>query len=100
MTAADAQSINVTYEGTSASTGSQVQLGATYLVTTATVGSNTFTMLFKNGETRNHLHLQKHEHHGDSVLSDRQPSGGSSDPPFQRVKRGSTKTRGLAEQSD
>jgi len=27
-----------------------VQLGATYLVTTATTGSNTFTMVFKNGE--------------------------------------------------
>jgi hypothetical protein len=50
VTAADGQSINFTYEGTSSSTGSLMQFGATYLVTTATAGSNTFTMVFKNGE--------------------------------------------------
>ena len=50
VTASDMQSLNETYDGTSSSTGDTLQFGASYLVTTATAGNNTFTLEFKNGE--------------------------------------------------
>ena len=50
VTASDMQSLNETYDGTSSSTGDTLQFGASYLVTTATSGNNTFTLVFKNGE--------------------------------------------------
>ncbi|MGB9335452.1 MAG: hypothetical protein WCB14_10630, partial [Candidatus Acidiferrales bacterium] len=50
VAASDMQSTNVTYDGTSTSTGDTLQFGATYLVTTATPGNNTFTLVFKAGE--------------------------------------------------